>query len=569
MTGLLANLKTSEEERAAHDTHRPGVVATVLAIFGLYIYLFTDIALYWHLITPEALARTLHLYLAHTFGGDGNVDSYLNIDRGPIYSSDDERLILFSILIAAFLSAYYLPIRFKPIALVIWSALALGVLYGLVACAVLLAAHTLVYMTLHRPKNEAFALLPGAILWVALGAGSHWQPGPTMMWAMMPVLSFVLYRGVMLPLLANLVWAPRVQTLVVQSAIVTVAIGTLYNGVIADESWKFPLGLLLFFFQWERLFMYHIDFKDGKVPDDVTWGRYLAVFFSPGAIPNWIDRVCIGQGYAYLNNQFLCRDKNEIVKGGIKLLLLALMYLVLGEWFRHALVEGFEALGVSVHNGSTQGLIDDYMRGETISPLSIWLTTLLNLAKWFVFFAAVGHFKVGLWRICGYDVAPSFDKPWLATNLVSFWGRFTYHYREFLVRAFYYPVFFKYFRKHRKTRIVVATMASAGLGNLVWGHVVEITYYRGMEWEAIRYVLGHWPYYFLLGLGISLTELYLLKFKRRRKPWSRDVWLVTDVLAAYATVQFFALIHIFNRVAGGSTLWDQTQLFLLAFGIRF
>ena len=59
-----------------------------------------------------------------------------------------------------------------------------------------------------------------------------------------------------------------------------------------------------------------------------------------------------------------------------------------------------------------------------------------------------------------------------------------------------------------------------------------------------------------------------MKRKRRRKPWTPDRWLVTDVVAAYATIQYFALIHIYARPAGGSSAWDLTRLLLRGFGIH-
>ena len=126
-------------------------------------------------------------------------------------------------------------------------------------------------------------------------------------------------------------------------------------------------------------------------------------------------------------------------------------------------------------------------------------TTLLDVLRWLVLWGGVVHMKTGLWRICGYRVDAYFDKPWLSTNLVVFWGRFTFHYRAFLSRAFYYPVFFKVARKHLRVRVVVATLAATALGNLLWGHVAERLFYRGLEGRQVLEVLRTWPYFLLLG----------------------------------------------------------------------
>jgi D-alanyl-lipoteichoic acid acyltransferase DltB (MBOAT superfamily) len=87
------------------------------------------------------------------------------------------------------------------------------------------------------------------------------------------------------------------------------------------------------------------------------------------------------------------------------------------------------------------------MSSDFISGDDTGTTTLIALMKWTFSWGGVMHFKVGLWRVCGYKIDPYFNFPWLSTNLVALWSRFTFHYREFLVRAFYYPVFFRFFKK--------------------------------------------------------------------------------------------------------------------------
>ena len=65
-----------------------------------------------------------------------------------------------------------------------------------------------------------------------------------------------------------------------------------------------------------------------------------------------------------------------------------------------------------------------------------------------------------------------------------------------------------------------------------------------------------------------MSQVFLLQRRRTRKPWTRDRWFAVDVVAAYVTMQYFALIHIFARPSGGATVTDMTWLFLRAFGIE-
>ena len=90
-------------------------------------------------------------------------------------------------------------------------------------------------------------------------------------------------------------------------------------------------------------------------------------------------------------------------------------------------------------------------------------------------------------------------------------------------------------------------MAAACVGNMIWGHMSENLYYNGLEWEHVLKYIPRWPYFILLGLGISLVQVYLLRKKRNRKPWTWGWRISTDILAMYVTIQFYCLIHIFGN----------------------
>ena len=115
-------------------------------------------------------------------------------------------------------------------------------------------------------------------------------------------------------------------------------------------------------------------------------------------------------------------------------------------------------------------------------------------------------------------------------------------------------------------RVFVATMIATVVGNLVWGHLPPAAIPR-MRWQTVTTLLSTWPYFVLLGLGIALTQLWLLRRPRTRTPWTRDRWFVLDLVCAYLTLQYFALIHIYIRPQPGSTLASSTRLLLRGLGV--
>lgn len=568
-SGLLRSVPVTDQERERNDRDRGGVVVLVVAVLCVYLYLFTHAADWVGLPRPGTVASAIGVASGHVFSGDATATSSLQVVPAGILSPRDALMVLFFIVAAAFLLAYYLPLRFKQPAMVMCAALGIFQLFGPRVISALLASHLVVYLVLHPSKQRN--LLPSALAGLAIHLAFFHQGGASLamlvLAAGVTTLTVAVYRYGVLRLLELASVARVLRTVVVQSAILTVCTSALIEGW-TGATWSLPLGILLFFWQWERLMMYHIDYKDGLVPKELAVWRYLAVFWNPGVLPNWNWGVTIGQGYAYLDNGFLCEDKNKLVLSGVKLWGIALGYLLLSQWAVDHLVAFFEARGIPVFEAYTRSMVEEFAAGREVGTASVLVTTLTDLFRWITLWAGIMHFKVGVWRVCGYRVDAYIQRPWAATNLTTLWPRLTYHYREFLVRAFYYPVFFRFFKGRRTVRVVAATLAAASFGNLVWGHVPEALYYRGMELDNMLLMLRTWPYFLLLGLGISVSEIYLLRRRRTRKPWTLDRRIPLDLLATYCTLQYYALIHVFARPNAQTQLWDHVRLFVRGLGIH-
>lgn len=568
MPELLTSSAVTDEQRRQNDRHNHAVVAAILALLCLYMYLFTSAADLVGLPEPRELVETLGIDGYYFFDSSQQVESRLGVhDALRFEQPGDSLLVLLVVITVAFLCAYYLPLRYKQGSLVLCSLAGIGILYGADVAAALLAAHLLVYLVFHPGSERG--------LWISLAAGfaAYLAIVPTSSPAGMHVLFAIalplifagFYHYSLLQLLQVERLAAVLRTLVVHAAVLVISINLVIDA-LGSSGFLVPLGVLLFFFQWARLVMYHIDYQDGLVPDDISIDRYLAVFFSPGVLPTWYWAVTIPQGYAYINNRFLNDDKNIIALAGLKLLGVALFYLVFWYWIIRHLEALFHGLGIDVYQSSIRVMVHDYTRGHEINTASVLLTSLADLVRTLLTLAGVVHFKVAVWRICGYNIAPYLNKPWLATNLMSFWTRYAYYYREFLVRAFYYPVFFRLARLHTGVRILIGSLAAAGLGNLV-AHLMKQNLQHGMALQSVNYVLETWAYFVLLALGIAVSMIFMRRRKRRRKAWTPDRWFVVDLLSAYVTIQYFALIHVFARPTDESSFQDLFVLFMLGLGI--
>lgn len=565
----LRGTKVTPEQQRDHDTHRPLVVAAVIGVLLLYAYLFTPLPSYLGLRMPASVLGSLARLLS--IEEDGSLWCRVSVTSST-FAAGPSLLLLLSVLAGAFLCVYWAPLPYKRPLAACWFLVAFVGIYGLWATGLLLLAHMAVYLVFHprAPASRFVAGGFGLLLGLIAAGGASWSlPLASMAAAVLAAVGFAGYAFAVGPLLER---SPRtaavLRTLVIQTPLLLAVVAAVYEGGTGDR-WRLPLGLLFVFWQWERLMVYHADFRAGDVPPALSFPDYLAVFLTPGVLSNWMSAPYVGQAYTYLSGNFLRRDKNAIVLAGVRIWCLALMYLLFGESFvRWGAGLVHDLTGEIVYT-STLRLVRAFVVEEIpVGAATVLLTTLFDQIRIFFVFGALTHFRVGAWRVLGHDVDPQYNRPWMATNLVAFWGRFAFHYREFLVRTFYYPVFFGFFKKTLYLRVFFATFVSTSIGNHIWGHVPDRMYSRDLSLASLISILRAWPYYVLLGLGIALTQLYLMRKGRTRRPWTLDRRIGLDVLAAYATIQYFCLIHIFARPIPESTLADHIRLCLIGFGIH-
>ncbi|MFC1679494.1 hypothetical protein ACFL2T_04725 [Elusimicrobiota bacterium] len=563
---LLAPPPT-EEQRRSNNKHNLGVVAAVLAVLFLYAYVFTHVGAHVGLPLPQDVVESDGFYVEDVFDSERHVKTGLWMDSGgKSWGEDDEMSVYYLLLVAAFLCVYFLPVRHKRDALSLWTGLIFGVIYGTNSLAFLLLGHLVTYLVLHpdRRKRPWTAALPG--LAAAFALQGHGVPFFVLL-AVLPPATLILYRYAFRRLVVHRIAGRILRTCVVQSLLITVFAGVVIAGLWGRE-WGIPVGLLLFFGHWMRLILYHADYKDGLVPPDLSLRGYLANFLCPAVVPRAFWQT-VSQGYAYTESVFLSEDKNLIAMGGVKLLLWGLLFTVGGNWFVYRISEGLGNLGIEAYWGHIGLLSEQYVYDGRVSAASVLVTSLLQLTRFTFYMAGIAHFKVGVWRICGFNVAPHFNNWMGSTDFVTLWGRFSFHRREFLLRAFFYPVFFRLSKFRPKLRVSIAIFAAACLGHMIWIRGVEQLFYSGMGTGALRAVWVAWPYDVLQAAAIISCQLFLMGRKRRRRPWTLGKGLIWDVLAAYLTLQLFGLIHIFGYSAPSVSAWDRLKIFLLAFGLRF
>ncbi len=206
-------------------------------------------------------------------------------------------------------------------------------------------------------------------------------------------------------------------------------------------------------------------------------------------------------------------------------------------------------------------LSDAFARLNTNHPC-LWYQAWAAVLEQFGFelfaIAMYSHLAIGLCRMTGFNAQRNMDSPLTATTITDFWNRYYFYFKELLVEFFFYPTYFRYFKKHPRLRIFCATMMAACVGNILFHLLAEPKYLiqYGL-WGALKRFQVYLFYAFILGLAISISQLRKVKKKTQAHPLQRYV------LAPMTVIGFYCIMTVFNRPYQSFDL-KQNLLFLVS-----
>ncbi len=180
--------------------------------------------------------------------------------------------------------------------------------------------------------------------------------------------------------------------------------------------------------------------------------------------------------------------------------------------------------------------------------------------------AARGHEIVGVLRLFGFNVFRNTYKPLLAPSVVEFWNRYYYYFKEMLVDFFFFPTYVRRFRRRPALRMLAATLAAAGLGNLYYHIVFNDTFLLTLDLAGLRPWLEARSFYcLLLSLGIYVSMRR--EQGRRGVAATAPVSISTRIRRITGVWTFFALISIWAD-ASAATFGQRVEFFVSLFGFR-
>jgi hypothetical protein len=192
-----------------------------------------------------------------------------------------------------------------------------------------------------------------------------------------------------------------------------------------------------------------------------------------------------------------------------------------------------------------------------------WESQILAFFEFILSFSILGHRWIASCRMAGYNALRNTYRPLSSTTISQFFNRFYYYFKELLVDFFFYPTFLRYWKGHRRLRIVFATFAAAFFGIAFFHFTRDWQFIRddGL-WGAILNYQVFLFYCFILAAGLSISQL------RKRGPKPQG-FVRGQLIPSFGVGLFFCLLDVFGSTERNYSLVEHLKYLASLFFIHF
>jgi hypothetical protein len=293
-----------------------------------------------------------------------------------------------------------------------------------------------------------------------------------------------------------------------------------------------------------------VDQRSPNPPKQLLQMAVLRSFWSPSYLP-------FGKGAKYLQKHLSKTDHELGVTQlkGVKLLIWA------------NVLHGISMLLVWIFMDqlllpSLSEAIDLFLKGNPQSRLVNLATLILSTTRYSLNIAFWAGLFIGIARLAGYRLPRGCWRPLESRNLMEYFNRSHYYFKELLVDFFFFPTFFRYFRNHPRLRTFFATFMAAGVGNAIWHFFRDIDMIA--MHGAINALNSFYSYIFystVLASGVGISQV-------RSTNQIRPVTTVSSRIYSFLTVWTFVVcMHIFSDGSRNHSLVERFSFLGSIFGV--
>jgi hypothetical protein len=207
----------------------------------------------------------------------------------------------------------------------------------------------------------------------------------------------------------------------------------------------------------------------------------------------------------------------------------------------------------------------EYDKGIHYPAWKAWLTLIDKFFRMMLELTVMGHFFVACCRMCGFRILRNTYKPLQAKSIAEYWNRYNYYFKELLVEFFFYPTFFKYFKKMPKLRMFFATLGAATFGNIIFHFflLTPIMMTKGFV-TACQGFESYTIYATILGISIGFSQLNNL-----RKDGHKKNIIMDGFISPILVLLFYCLLALFNAPYEQASIVNNFKFFGSLFGMTW
>jgi len=262
-----------------------------------------------------------------------------------------------------------------------------------------------------------------------------------------------------------------------------------------------------------RLAIYLYDLKHKSAPFSI-W-RSLAYFFM---LPNVCYPMYPVVDYQLFNKHYFDENCWRIYQVGVKWIFRGMLHLILYRLVtRYVLIDASEV--------------------ENAAHLVQYMVATYGL---YLLISGMFHIVVGVLHLFGFNLPETHHLYFLSASFTDFWRRINIYWKDFILKLFFNPVYFKVKSMGAATAMIIATLVSFFFTWLL--HSYQWFWIRGqfpLPWQDISF----WG---ILALLVLVNVLYEQKFGRTRRLKGQKWPISARALIGVQTVATYIVI---------STLW--------------
>lgn len=264
------------------------------------------------------------------------------------------------------------------------------------------------------------------------------------------------------------------------------------------------------------------------------------------------------KGAAYLR-RIEARDASQLAVTqlkGLKLLAWSILISLFGSFFNHAVytylrIPSFEQ---ALYLSASRHPLPWYI---------CWASLLAGFFGGIISLSVLGHRFIAICRMAGFRALRNTYRPLSSRTVAEFFNRYYFYFKELLVDVFFYPFFFRYFKKNRRLRLVGAIFAAACFGNALYHFVRDLSFVErfGLRGAFVDFQVYAF-YCVLLAAAISVSQL------RHRKP-APSGFIRGQLWPSFLVVLFYCLLDVFGSTQRNYPLTEHLRFFVHLFNLNF